>query len=449
MSTVKFQESLSAETRATGRNLTGSPVGKNKVAQDVRTYATVQQIASDAVDSFSSGLNAITAASHLAQVGDRIRFTSGTLDTLEFHVVETDTNTISIAEDMPASPSPADTFLILRPISQTLSSTGTTSGTVSFTLDGVAQEVIKDTATPANSRPLPVEILSASGVEINVTTGDIGVQLSASGANPDSVRIGDGTETVNVNASNEMQVADDNARTSLSNMDGKLPAQGQALMAASVPVAIASNQSAIPASQSGTWNLTNISGTVSLPTGAATAANQATGNGHLSTLAGAVAGTEVQVDVLTSSLPTGAATSANQTTANSALSAIQSAVEILDNIVSGSEAQVDVITQAAPTGRTKVELIRNNYTSTNVTTGAYVELVASTSAAINQLQIFDSSGETLVLAVGAAASEVDQIYVFPGGNGVTDLAIAAGSRISVKAISASATSGELTINCLS
>ena len=51
--------------------------------------------------------------------------------------------------------------------------------------------------------------------------------------------------------------------------------------------------------ESGTWNITNISGTVSLPTGAATAANQATGNTNLATLAGAVAGTEMQVDVLT------------------------------------------------------------------------------------------------------------------------------------------------------
>ena len=37
--------------------------------------------------------------------------------------------------------------------------------------------------------------------------------------------------------------------------------------------------------QSGTWNITNISGTVSLPTGAATSANQVTEYGYLSTIA--------------------------------------------------------------------------------------------------------------------------------------------------------------------
>ncbi len=45
---------------------------------------------------------------------------------------------------------------------------------------------------------------------------------------------------------------------------------GQQTMANSLPVAIASNQTAIPVSQSGTWNINNISGTISLPTGAAT-----------------------------------------------------------------------------------------------------------------------------------------------------------------------------------
>jgi hypothetical protein len=43
---------------------------------------------------------------------------------------------------------------------------------------------------------------------------------------------------------------------------------------------------AVQAAQSGTWNVTNISGTVSLPTGAATAANQATANTSLSSIDG-------------------------------------------------------------------------------------------------------------------------------------------------------------------
>lgn len=75
---------------------------------------------------------------------------------------------------------------------------------------------------------------------------------------------------------------------------------------------------AVQAAQDGAWNITNVSGTVSLPTGASTAANQTTIIGHVdgiegllttidsdtSSLAGCVGGTEVQVDIV-GSLPAG------------------------------------------------------------------------------------------------------------------------------------------------
>lgn len=65
---------------------------------------------------------------------------------------------------------------------------------------------------------------------------------------------------------------------------GTATALGQTTMASSIPVTLASNQSALAVSQNGTWNITNISGTISLPTGAATAANQTTGNSSLSSI---------------------------------------------------------------------------------------------------------------------------------------------------------------------
>lgn len=53
----------------------------------------------------------------------------------------------------------------------------------------------------------------------------------------------------------------------ISQVGGSAVALGQGLMAASIPVVIASNQSAIPASQSGTWNVTV---NTALPAGANT-----------------------------------------------------------------------------------------------------------------------------------------------------------------------------------
>lgn len=148
----------------------------------------------------------------------------------------------------------------------------------------------------------------------------------------------------------------------------------------------------VAANQSGTWNVTNVSGTVSLPTGAATAANQATIIGHvdgIETLIGTtntntaasttalqiiddwdesdrakvnlivgqagvqggsgvvsattqrvVLATDValpagtnnigDVDVLSSALPTGAATSANQTTIIGHVDGIEALLTTID-----------------------------------------------------------------------------------------------------------------------
>lgn len=103
-------------------------------------------------------------------------------------------------------------------------------------------------------------------------------------------------------------------------------------------------------------------------------------------------------------------------------------------------------TPSASTGRTVVTTVRNDYTSTSVTTGAWVQLVASLGAAVNEIEIFDSSGQTLELGTGAAASETRLILVFPGGNGRVSVSIASGTRISIRAVSATADTGEIDIN---
>lgn len=99
-------------------------------------------------------------------------------------------------------------------------------------------------------------------------------------------------------------------------------------------------------------------------------------------------------------------------------------------------------------GTSTGQLIRNDYSSVNVTTSAYTTLIASTTNETNHIYVFDSSGQTLFLATGAAASEVNKYYIVPGGNGLIDLNISAGTRISVKAVSASATAGELSLTLL-
>lgn len=84
---------------------------------------------------------------------------------------------------------------------------------------------------------------------------------------------------------------------------------GQQTMANSAPVVLASDQTAIPASQSGTWNVTNVSGTVSLPTGASTLAEQQSQTTHLATIAGDTTAIQTAVELLDDTVATdGAAT---------------------------------------------------------------------------------------------------------------------------------------------
>lgn len=79
-------------------------------------------------------------------------------------------------------------------------------------------------------------------------------------------------------ATNWMQVdAFGSAQTGLYNAAGSIAAFGAGTTSSIVlRVVLPTDQTAIPSTQSGTWNITNITGTISLPTGAATAANQAT-----------------------------------------------------------------------------------------------------------------------------------------------------------------------------
>jgi hypothetical protein len=90
--------------------------------------------------------------------------------------------------------------------------------------------------------------------------------------------------------------------------------------------------------------------------------------------------------------------------------------------------------------------VYNDYTSTSVTSAAYVQLVAATTQNATEIEIFDSSGYPLYLAFGAAASEVNKVIIIPGGNGRIPLAVPAGTRISVKSVSTSNTSGFISIN---
>lgn len=115
-----------------------------------------------------------------------------------------------------------------------------TAGPIKIRRDGTVQEVNKDTGIPANTVPVPVEIVAASGTEINITAGDINIQTTSEGVNFDSMRIGNGSGFyAEVTSNNDLSTFDSLSFTELIeinqqtlNIDLKTPA----LIGGKVPV---------------------------------------------------------------------------------------------------------------------------------------------------------------------------------------------------------------------
>lgn len=103
---------------------------------------------------------------------------------------------------------------------------------------------------------------------------------------------------------------------------------------------------------------------------------------------------------------------------------------------------------ANPSNNTElpVKIIKNMsdkvfFDYSGVSNAGYTQLIASTSFASKSFTWFESSGEPMVVALGVPGSEVDYFYVPPGGfNGEIPIPIPAGSRVSIKQLSANALS---------
>lgn len=249
----------------------------------------------------------------------------------------------------------------------------------------------------------------------------------------------------------------------------------------------------VTANQGGTWNITNISGTVSLPTGAATEAKQpalgtaGTASSDVITVQGIASMVALKVDGSAVTQPVSGTVTVQQATAanlnatvtgtvaatqsgtwtvqpgntpnttpwlvtlnqggNSATVTASNALKVDGSAVTQP---VSIASLPAGGGRSTVLLYTNNYASVNVTTSAYVQVVASTTGDINRLYIADTSGSAIILAVGGAGSEVDKLYIGPGGNEAPyELNIPSGSRIAIKALDVNATSGRIILTALS
>lgn len=207
------------------------------------------------------------------------------------------------------------------------------------TVDGSALPTGASTAAKQDLTNTKLDTLHADlagGISVSVSSE---VEVKNDSGNPVPVTVA----TMPLPAGAATSAKQDTGNTSLSNIDGKTPALGQGAMAASTPVVIASNQSAVPVSgpltdaQLRTLPVPVSNASLPLPTGAATSAAQVTGNASLASIDSKLANplpvtgplTDAQlraaaVPVSNASLPlpAGASTAAAQATAGASLSSI-------------------------------------------------------------------------------------------------------------------------------
>jgi hypothetical protein len=247
--------------------VTVQPIGSDKYGLDVVTKGYYTYKINAVIEAGSTDVT-VVITNHGAKIGDvlRVKVSANPIEQMEAAVIEiVDANTFRLGSVLSAELQAGDTVDLTRPRSFNVDADGnivTSQGPLQFVKDSAAVTVIEDTVDPSNNQPLPVKLTDVTG-DINITAGDLNVQLSHTGATPDSTQIGDGTNVLGITASNEAKVIDAAAGTKLDSLLTEL--QLKADLTDTQPVSAAS---------------------LPLPTGAATEAKQDTGNTSLSSIDG-------------------------------------------------------------------------------------------------------------------------------------------------------------------
>jgi hypothetical protein len=255
------QKNLTAEAGLSNNYVTVQPTGSGHYSLDTVSKSAFRVGSQTVPRTVGAGstTSLIIDASTSAQAGDFIRF-EGTADFpyQEIAILRVDGNNLYLAHKLSAVPTTGDEFFVMRYASDRVADDGTSLVTIApspiaYRRNLLSQEVLEDTSTPGNSRPLPVKTFNNAGSPV-----DLALESTASAIRT-AVELID-----NAIAGNEMQVdvvtLPGTAQADIAALNTKTPALGQALMVASTPVVIASNQSAVPISAA----------SLPLPTGAAT-----------------------------------------------------------------------------------------------------------------------------------------------------------------------------------
>ena len=180
----------------------------------------VYRVTEDAVVAAGSTQSILNITAHGAKKHDIIRFKDALFAEHEVSIKRIiDANSVEIYGSLEVAPSMSDLVDILRPVLPRFTDTGATlatvqSGPLTIKVDGADTVVSVDTVTPSNTVPVPVQLYGVNGT-LNITADDLNVQLSHTGATPDSVQIGNGTDVLDITAAGEAKVSDADALLAL------------------------------------------------------------------------------------------------------------------------------------------------------------------------------------------------------------------------------------------
>jgi hypothetical protein len=98
--------------------------------------------------------------------------------------------------------------------------------------------------------------------------------------------------------------------------------------------------------------------------------------------------------------------------------------------------------------RRPVQTVQLSFASTNVTTGAWVQLIASLAQACSAIEVFNGSPAMIKIAQGSAGNEVAVPYtILPGGSpSVLPIELSSLARISLETVDQTANTGYIVIN---
>jgi hypothetical protein len=324
---------------------------------------------------------------------------------------------------------------------------------------GTAADPLRTDPTGTTTQPI-----SDGGGSITVDDGGASLTVDAVDLDirdlthvSDSVMIGDGTETANVNASNELQVTDDvlNAKVTAFDLDSgggtennqgvsiRLTAGGGSVEAGTTTNPfVVSPHSAVADNAADSENPIKIGGRYNL-------AEPTYGDGDKADLQMDVNGKVKTVTTLNDStshdLDTGGGTE-NNIGISLRGSASGGSIEI------GTETN-PIISSAADTSLLDIvdlpdtPLIAGS--SINGSAGAFFEVTASLAADVKEIDVYDTTGDFLGWYTGAAASEVLKFVSGPGFDHPVPFKVSSGERISVRGMEAAVSGvGSTSVNFL-